>query len=349
MKFSICIPNYNYERYLGRTIQSILDQTHRDLEVVVADNASTDGSMNVVKNFNEERVKVHVNACNVGFAGNLDRSARMATGERMILLSSDDLMRPDALATYEALYAHLGSAGEQAVVCSTADTIDPEDKIIGRQGPDTSLWRSEDRAAELSELLGAPVYRVKADELLRRCLLTMKNPFNFLATCYPRALYNRIEGYGGSRLINPDKWFHWRLLSVAHAAYFIDRPLFAYRWHPQNQTAVQAAMGALKYSVDEYMSTLEIDPAVLARLGMSREQVVAAFIEHDVARHGLALLAGGQRKRAKRILNFGRAVYPDTVRRNRSALLLGVLLALGPVGHRIARRAYKSYKNSATS
>ena len=40
MKFSICIPNYNYGRYLGRTIQSVLDQQGADFELLVSDNAS---------------------------------------------------------------------------------------------------------------------------------------------------------------------------------------------------------------------------------------------------------------------------------------------------------------------
>lgn len=349
MKFSVCIPNYNYERYLGRTIQSILDQSNSDLEILVSDNASTDGSIGVVKNFADGRIRLHVNACNVGFSGNLDRSARMATGERMIMLSSDDLIRPAALATYRAMYDRLGSSGERAVISSTWDVIDPDDKIIGRHGPDLSVWHAQDRAPELDDIGGGPVYRVPAMDLLRRCLLSMKNPFNFAATCYPRELYNRVEGYGGSRLINPDKWFHWRLLSVADVAYFIDRPLFAYRWHPQNQTATQAATGALKYPVDEYVSTLEMDGAVLSRLGLTRDQLVAAYVEHDIARHGLSVLAQGQRKRARRILDFGKAVYPDVVRQNRKAWLLRSLLALGPLGEQIAHWGYKSYKSAALS
>ena len=44
-RFSVCIPNFNYEAYLGETLDSVLDQTLRDLEVVVSDNASTDGSV----------------------------------------------------------------------------------------------------------------------------------------------------------------------------------------------------------------------------------------------------------------------------------------------------------------
>src|SRR5579871_6005385 len=117
-RYSICIPNYNYERYLGRTIQSVLDQSCPELEIVVSDNASTDKSVDLVRGFGDPRIRLNINRCNVGFAGNLDRAAKMARGGRLILLSSDDLMRPEALATYDKLFAALGSAGDRAVVCA---------------------------------------------------------------------------------------------------------------------------------------------------------------------------------------------------------------------------------------
>jgi glycosyltransferase involved in cell wall biosynthesis len=341
MKFSICIPNYNYERFLGRTIQSVLDQDHRELEILVSDNASTDGSVGVVRKFDDPRVHLRVNACNVGFAGNLDRSARMASGELMIMLSSDDLMRAGALATYEKLYEHLGSAGQAAIASADCAMIDADDRTIGKTGRDASLWTESDRQPQLETLLGGPVYGVKAGELLRRSLVQMRNPFNFAATVYPAALYHKVEGYG-SRLINPDKWYHWKVLSAADMAYFVDQPLFAYRWHGANQAAQEGANSSLKFLVDEYVSTLELDAGVLERIGLSRDDVVAAFVEHDVARHGLAVLARGSRQRARRILDFGRAAYPQQMRRNRHARLLGVLLALGPLGQKLAARAYRA-------
>lgn len=343
MKFSICIPNYNYERYLGRTIQSILDQHDADLEILVADNASTDGSVAVVRSFNDPRIQLQVNACNVGFGGNLDRSARMISGDLMIMLSSDDLMRPGALATYHKLFEHLGDRGRGAIASASWDVIDPDDRVTGQTGPDPSVWTEADRRTELEALLGCPVYGVPADELLRRCLRSMKNPFNFAATVYATDLYRKVEGYGGGRLYNPDKWFHWKVLGAADMGYFVDRRLFAYRWHPNNQQAQESATSALKFLVDEYVSTLELDAGVLKRIGLTRDAVLEAFVEHDIARHGLATLARGQRQRARRILDFGRAAYPQHVRRNRHARALGGLLALGPVGQWLAQRAYRKY------
>ena len=344
MKFSICIPNCNYERYLGRTIQSILDQDYQDLEVLVSDNASTDGSAALVRGFSDPRIQLHVNACNVGFAGNLDRSATMATGELMIMLSSDDLMRPSALSVYSALFKQLGQRGQRAIASASWDVIDANDKVTGATGPDSSLWTPADRRPELEAVVNAPVYGVRADELLARCLKQMKNPFNFAATVYARELYRAVEGYGGGRLYNPDKWFHWKVLGQAEMAYFIDRKLFAYRWHGDNQVAQESATSALKFLVDEYVSTLELDAALLARVGLSRDDLLDAFVEHDIARHGLATLAKGQPLRARRILDFGRAAYPTHVRRNRKARALRALLALGPVGQKLAARAYRRHR-----
>ena len=292
MKFSICIPNYNYEAFLGRTIQSILNQSYQNFEILVADNASTDGSVDVVKSFGDSRIRLHINACNVGFSGNLDRVARMASGDAMIMLSSDDVMRPEALATYNSVWQALGESGRRCFLSSAFEEIDRDDRVTATIGPDKRLWTEADRAPDLDEAASGPVYAVKGPELLRRAVLSFRNPCSFLATTYPRALYEAIEGYGGGRLINPDKWFHWRLLGVADRAIWIDRPLFAYRWHPNNQSAQQASTGALKLLMDDYATTLELESNLLNRIGLNRDAVERAYIEHDIVGHGLATLAG---------------------------------------------------------
>jgi hypothetical protein len=86
-----------------------------------------------------------------------------------------------------------------------------------------------------------------------------------------------------------------------------------------------------------------LDAGVLQKIGVTREAVAMAFVEHTIGRHGLATLARGSRVKARRILNFGKAVYPQYTRRNRKAWALSALLALGPAGQRIAHRAYRSY------
>lgn len=340
MKFSICIPNYNYADYIGRTIASVREQADPDLEILVSDNRSSDDSVAVVEGIGDPRIKIHVNECNVGFAANLDKAAQMATGDTMLMLSSDDIMLPGALAAYRTLYAALGSDAERALVGSVVDVIDPDDKQIDRRGLDPKLIRAED-LVDLPGPDGAKVYRIDGDELLRRAIPEMSNPFHFCATAYPRALYEKVEGYGGSRQYGPDKWFHWRLLGAGGVAYFIDHPLFGYRWHTQNQAAGEMGMGTLKFLSDEYLTSYSVDKETLERIGMTQEDVQRAFVKRDIAEHGLTTLATGSALRASRIRHFGLAAYPQLCRSSPKFWALGALLALGPLGKSVASLAYR--------
>ena len=74
IKFSICIPNYNYAHYVVETIQTVLDQDYENFEILVADNASTDNSVSLIRAIGDPRIQVHVNRFNIGFAPNLDKA-----------------------------------------------------------------------------------------------------------------------------------------------------------------------------------------------------------------------------------------------------------------------------------
>jgi glycosyltransferase involved in cell wall biosynthesis len=348
MKFSVCIPNYNYGKFLGRTIQSVLDQTYADFEILISDNHSTDESVAVVRGFADPRIQATVNRCNVGFAANLDRAARGATGDFLLLLSSDDVMRPDALATYARALSALGGRADETVLCSSCDAIDENDRVTDHLDlPRGAIWRESDRDVELSSALDVPAYRIVAAQLLRRSVPRMQNPLFFCATAYPRRLYETIEGYGGNRLIGPDKWFHWRLLAVTESVVFLRKPLFAYRWHLNNQVSQQAQSGAIKYLLDGYMNSFEADAALLEKAGMRRDELEQAFIEFDVVRHGMAVLSEGRRTLARRTLAFGRAVYPHHLRSNWHAWVFRSLLALGPLGTWAARQLRDRYAEPA--
>lgn len=341
MKFSVCIPNYNYARYIGETVQSVLDQ-QGEFEVLVADNASTDGSADVVRAFGDPRVRLRVNAANVGFAGNLDRACAGATGDRLILLSSDDRAEPEALATYTALAGAMGPAQARAVFASDQHVIDGDGQRTGRSGMVARLWQDAVVDEALSQAVGARVSRVPAAALLRRSMLEMRTPFAFATTCVPRVLYHEVEGYGGGYLYNPDKGFAWKALAVADEAVFVDAPLFAYRVHANNQAAIQAQSGALKHLVDQYRLTFDTPPFVLERAGLAASDLAHAFVEHDIALRGLAQVARGERELARRGLDFGKACYPRQMRASRRVGQLRTLLAAGPLGTAIAARMYEA-------
>jgi glycosyltransferase involved in cell wall biosynthesis len=334
---SVMIPNYNYGQYIAETIRSVLSQAPSDLEIVVADNASTDDSVAVVRGIGDPRVRVEVNPTNLGFAPNLERVAQMARGRWMLLLSSDDRMQPGAIDAYLGLLRALGDRAPRAIWGSATWVIDAAGKRIGRRDPDPKLWRGARDEPELARAVGHPVRSMPAADMLRRSLELLRTPLPFATTCYPRALHDAVGGYSGGRMINPDKWFLWKLLAAAETIYVIDDPLFDYRVHDAGQGPQEQRQGALKHLVDQYVATFSLPDDLHARAGLDRQALAAAFIEQDIALRGLVALAEGQRTNARRVAHFGMATYPRLARRNPKLWALRVLLALGPAGPVIAR------------
>ena len=91
-QITVAIPVYNGEGYVHLAIQSVLDQTYSDFELLIVDNCSTDGTLEVVKAFSDPRIRLHVNSSNLGMVGNWNRSVELATGEYIKFLSHDDLL-----------------------------------------------------------------------------------------------------------------------------------------------------------------------------------------------------------------------------------------------------------------
>lgn len=343
-KFGICVPNYNYASYLEETLRSALDQTVSDLEVVVRDNASTDRSVEVAEALDDPRVKVGINPCNVGFAGNLDRAMAMSQARFLLLLGSDDLLEPDLLETYERVVEASGAKPERTVFTAALHRVDSDGRQFGLCNVDRRVWHDAWRTPELDSPARGPVYRTTGPSLLHEALKRMTNPLSTITTVFPRVLWTAVGGYGGARSMNPDKWFHWRLLAQAEDVFWVDRPLGSWRWHDKNQTAQQDRSGALKYLVDDYQSTFELAPGILEVAGLTREEFADGFVEYDIARHGLATLAQGNGAKARRLLRFGAAAYPDHVRRNPKAWVLWALASAGPVGPWLASNAYRVYR-----
>lgn len=334
---SVLIPNYNYARYIGETIDSVLRQATDDVEIVVTDNASTDDSVEVVRNFADRRVRLSVNPCNVGFSANLERVASLARGQRMLLLSSDDKMKDGAIEAYERMAAALGDQGARAVWGSASTVIDSDGKTTGSIDVDAKLWREARHHPELSAAVGYPVRAIPATALLRRSLELLRSPLPFATTCYPRVLHDAVGGYAGGKLMNPDKWFLWKLLSVADMAYVIEHPLFEYRVHGAGQLSQEQRSGALKHLTDQYVATFSLPDAVLATAGLSRDDLAKAFVEQDIALRGFVALSDGKRLTARRAIHFAQAAYPDHTRDNPKVWALRVLLGLGPLGTKVAR------------
>ena len=95
---SVLMPVYNAEKYLAASIGSVLAQTYGDFELLICDDASTDGSAEIVRSFDDARITLMANASNLGNAATRNRLIEHASGEYMAVLDADDMAEPDRFA-----------------------------------------------------------------------------------------------------------------------------------------------------------------------------------------------------------------------------------------------------------
>ncbi|MGI2030315.1 glycosyltransferase family 2 protein [Endozoicomonas acroporae] len=94
MSITVAIPIYNAEKYLALAIQSVLNQTFEDFELILLDDGSTDKSLNIAKSFNDTRIRVISDGRNMGLPARLNQIAELATYDLIARMDADDII-PD--------------------------------------------------------------------------------------------------------------------------------------------------------------------------------------------------------------------------------------------------------------
>jgi len=97
MRVSIIIPSYNQEKFVSEAIDSALRQIYFDKEIIVVDDASTDGSANLVENSFGSKVRLLRHKVNQGLVATRNDALSMATGDLILPLDADDRLLPNYL------------------------------------------------------------------------------------------------------------------------------------------------------------------------------------------------------------------------------------------------------------
>ena len=90
-KVSILMPMYNSEKYIKESINSILNQEYKNFELIIVDDGSIDSSIEIVKEYNDSRIKLYENIENKGLPYTRNKLLSLATGEYIALFDSDDI------------------------------------------------------------------------------------------------------------------------------------------------------------------------------------------------------------------------------------------------------------------
>lgn len=94
---SVIMPSYNTAQYIAQSIQSVIDQTYKNWELIIVDDCSTDNTDEIVKAFDDDRIRYFKNDSNSGAAISRNRALREAKGKWIAFLDSDDLWLPQKL------------------------------------------------------------------------------------------------------------------------------------------------------------------------------------------------------------------------------------------------------------
>lgn len=124
---SILIPNFNHARYLDQCIQSAIDQTYPNKEIILMDNSSTDDSLKIAEKYKQYGVLVNRNQCNIMNHNYKILTSQYCRGEYFILYCADDYAQPEfiehAVAVMEK-YPHVG------YVHGERDFVTPDNELI---------------------------------------------------------------------------------------------------------------------------------------------------------------------------------------------------------------------------
>ena len=213
-RVSFIILSYNYEKYIVKTIQSVLDQTFGDFEVIIVDDVSSDRSCEVVRSFDDSRIRLYVNEKNLGGAASYNRAVGLCRGEYLVNLDADDWIdrhkteiqlqafartpAPDILGTYVSFVDTRGNKHSQSTKFEAATNRPYDFNLIG-------TW------------------------IVSNCLCRS-------STMFRRSVHQRIGGYEPTMVRAPDYELWTRALRGGCRFGVVQEPLTFYRIHSEGLT-----------------------------------------------------------------------------------------------------------------
>ncbi len=272
MRVSIITPSYNQAEYLEQTIRSVLDQGYPDLEYIIVDGGSTDGSVDIIRKY-EDRLAWWVSERDHGQGDAINKGFRRATGEIVAWLNSDDYYQPGAIReAVEILAQH----PDWAAVYGDVMAVDAAGRFI-------KLHRYDDWGLEgimCFKVIGQP------SVFMRRAVLEQSGLID--------------ESY--HYLLDHEFWLRVGLAGPLH---YMPRQWSVARYHAGAKNMSKTDL----YGQDAYriVAWMQSDPLMAPRFRALRRKVWAGACRID----GYYLAAGDQPARALKSYLKGFLSYPS--------------------------------------
>lgn len=274
---SIIIPNYNHAQYLDERIQSVLNQTYQNFEVIILDDKSTDNSREVIEKYrNHPKVsQVIYNEVNSGSTfKQWEKGLKIAQGDIIWIAESDDSCHPDFLKTLVPLYLN-----ENACI-AFAKSI--------KMDSDSNLLGPFPYQAELTQNFILDGKKFISNFLYQKNLI-----MNASATIFDKEIALKIDkkymNYKGS-----GDWLFWIEIAEKGIVCYVNQKLNFFRKHQENTTTQMEKTGKhfienyyiYQYLVDKRLIT--INKAIKRRIQMF-DSIKKPNITNEVKEQALSL------------------------------------------------------------
>ncbi len=232
-KVSILMTSYNHEKFIGESIESVLEQTFTDFELIIVDDRSTDSSFKIIKSFKDERIIAIQNKRNMGPEYAFEIMRKMAKGKLVAIADSDNVWEKDKL---QKEVDFLEKHPKYTAVFTRANIIDE----YGNPYTDESsayhdVFNVENRSRQ--EWLKRFFYR-------KNCL------------CHPSLLIRR-EAYEECGMIVDGLWqvpdfYKWIKLCLKKEIYVLEDKLINFRVHRNNISGEHSVENILRSNNEFY-------------------------------------------------------------------------------------------------
>ena len=197
---SIVLPVYNGERYLRESIDSVLNQTYRNWELIIVDDCSTDSSAKIAREYTkkDKRIYYYRNENNLRLPRNLNKGFKLARGNYLTWTSDDNRFKSTAL---EKMYSALKNDIDAQFVFASCRVINSE---------------------------GSPIEYIMVDNKRKKQIVS----HNVVGACfmYTRKAYEEVGEYNPEFVLVED-YDYWQRMYTKFNAVVISEILYEYRWH----------------------------------------------------------------------------------------------------------------------
>jgi glycosyltransferase involved in cell wall biosynthesis len=234
-KVSVLMPVYNGELYLREAIDSILNQTFSDFELIIIDDCSKDGSVELIKTYTDSRIRFVANPVNQGLRFILNQGNRLARAEYIARMDCDDISLPERLAKQ---VAYLDRHPEVAIVGAQSVYIDTTGKIMESQN----------------------IFRCAAEQSSIRWTAGYECPFVHPLVMYRKQiLWGELGGYDENAAFAEDYEMWLRLLEHNYQGANLNEILLKYRVNPtsmMNSAKLETKINAVTPMRRKYLDAL---------------------------------------------------------------------------------------------